>query len=99
VDRAGLPQPRVNQWLDLGRGELIQADCAWPEQRLIVELDGQAWHGTRAAFDRDRRRDRRCLAAGWRVMRVTDRQLTADRRELERDLAAALLSAAPARSA
>ncbi len=97
VDEAGLPRPRVNEWMDIG-GELIQADCVWPSQRLIVELDGRAWHGTGEAFDRDRRRDRRCLAAGWNVMRVTDRALTAERRELEEELRA-FLSAARARSA
>jgi very-short-patch-repair endonuclease len=89
VDELGLPEPRVNRWIDVG-GELIQADCAWPEQRLIVELDGRAWHTTSAAFDRDRRRDRRCLAAGWPVMRVTHYALAAERRELERELRALL---------
>jgi very-short-patch-repair endonuclease len=97
IDRAGLPKPRVNHWINVG-GELIQADCVWPAQRLIVELDSRTWHGTGDAFDRDRRRDRRCLAAGWSVMRVTDRALTAERRELEEELGA-LLSPAPARSA
>jgi hypothetical protein len=97
TDRAGLPKPLVNHWIDVG-GELIQADCVWPAHRLIAELDSRAWHGTGQAFDRDRRRDRRCLAAGWRVMRVTDRALIAERRELEEELRA-LLSPAPARSA
>jgi very-short-patch-repair endonuclease len=91
VDEAGLPQPQVNRWLEI-QGELIQADCVWPAQRLIVEIDGRAWHTTAEAFERDRRRDRRCVAAGWRVYRVTDRALAA---ELESELRA-LLTAAPA---
>ena len=102
LPRPGRPRrPAASRWSTNGStsaGELIQADCVWPGQRLIVELDSRAWHGTGQAFDRDRRRDRRCLAAGWRVMRVTDRALTAERRELEAELRA-LLSAAPARSA
>ena len=97
IDHAGLRKPLVNHWIDVA-GELIQADCVWPAERLIVEVDSRAWHGTGQAFDRDRRRDRRCLAAGWRVMRVTERALMAERRELEAELRA-LLSAAPARSA
>ena len=97
VDQADLPPPRVNKWLDLG-GELIQADCVWPDHFLIVELDSRTWHASAAAFERDRRRDRRCLAAGWRVLRVTDRAMTVERRELEQGLRA-LLSAAPALSA
>jgi very-short-patch-repair endonuclease len=87
----------VNEWLHIG-GELIQADCVWPGQRLIVEVDGRAWHDTAAAFERDRRRDRRCAAAGWRVVRVTEKALTDDRERLERELRA-LLSPALARSA
>jgi very-short-patch-repair endonuclease len=97
VDRAGLPKPQVNAWIDIG-GELIQADCAWPDHKVIVELDSRAWHGTDEAFERDRRRDRRCLAAGWLVLRVTARALAVERPELDRQLSA-LLSAAPARSA
>ena len=97
IDHAGLPKPLVNHWIDVA-GELIQADCAWPGERLIVEVDSRAWHGTGQAFDRDRRRDQRCLAAGWSVMRVTERALMAERRELEAELRA-LLSAAPTRSA
>lgn len=89
VQRAGLPRPLVNHWLDIG-GELIQADCAWPEWRLIVEVDSHAWHGAAAAFDRDRRRDRRCLAAGWQVIRVTERALREEGPELERELRALL---------
>jgi very-short-patch-repair endonuclease len=97
VETAGLPQPRVNHWLDVG-GALIQPDCAWPDQRLIVEVDGRAWHDTNAAFERDRRRDRRCAAAGWRVIRVTEEALKQERAELEEELRA-LLSPALARSA
>ena len=94
LDDAELPTPRVNHWIDVG-DELIQADCAWPRACLIVELDGRRWHDSRAAFERDRRRDRRCLAAGWRVYRVTHEALTRERSELEQELRA-LLSAAPA---
>jgi very-short-patch-repair endonuclease len=94
VDRVDLPPPRLNEWLDIG-GELIQADCFWPEARLIAELDSRAWHDTEAAFERDRRRDRRCVAAGWAVIRVTYEALTSEQRELEHQLRA-LLTAAPA---
>jgi very-short-patch-repair endonuclease len=97
VDRAGLPKPQVNAWTAVG-GELIEADCAWPDHKLIVEPDSRAWHGTQEAFERDRRRDRRCFAAGWLVLRVTARALALERPELERQLSA-LLSAAPARFA
>jgi hypothetical protein len=74
-DGAGVPRPRVNAWVTLdGGGE--EVDFLWREQRLIVETDGGQVHRTRQAFERDRRRDQRLLCAGWRVVRVTWRQLT-----------------------
>jgi very-short-patch-repair endonuclease len=45
------------------------------KQRLIVEVDGYAYHTHRAAFERDRARDQRLIAAGYRVIRVTWMQL------------------------
>ena len=67
---AGLPRPRTNNVTD---GEEI--DFTWPDRRLMVEADSHRHHGTRAAFERDRRRDQRLTAAGWRVVRFTWRQV------------------------
>ncbi|HET7047649.1 MAG TPA: DUF559 domain-containing protein, partial [Solirubrobacteraceae bacterium] len=50
-------------------------DVVWPDQRLIVEVDGYAYHSHRAAFERDRRRDQQLIAAGYRVIRITWIQL------------------------
>ena len=72
--RTDLPRPELNVLLDLG-DRTIEADCLWRRQRLVVELDGGQAHRTRAAFESDRERDRRLLAASWRVVRVTWRQL------------------------
>jgi very-short-patch-repair endonuclease len=55
--------------------EGIEVDFAWPTHRLTVELDSYEYHRTRAAFERDRQRDRRLIAAGWRVVRITWRDL------------------------
>src|SRR3954454_1482186 len=73
VDAHGLPRPRLNRESD--HGEL---DARWPQQRLVVECDGFAAHGTRKAFEDDRARDRDLQVAGWRVVRITWRQLTTD---------------------
>lgn len=90
VDAHGLPRPLFNATLPM-RGRLLKPDCMWPEQRLLVELDGRATHGTERAFEDDRQRDRILLAEGWRSTRVTWRQLrdepaaiAADLRELLR---------------
>ena len=72
--RAGLPLPETNVLLQFG-GVTYEADCLWRETGLIVELDGHEAHGTRSAFESDRERDRRMQVAGWRVIRVTWRQL------------------------
>jgi predicted transcriptional regulator of viral defense system len=69
-DAHGIPRPLVNTVI-----AGFEVDFCWPEQRLIVETDGRAHHGTRAAFERDRARDARLTALGWRVMRFTDRQV------------------------
>ena len=61
-------------------------DCVWPEQRLIVELDGHASHSPTHAFELDRARDRRLEAAGWRVIRITWRQLEQEPDLVEADL-------------
>ena len=57
-------------------GEEMQVDFVWHEQRVIVETDGFGTHGTRQAFQRDRRRDQLLTLAGWRVIRFTWDQVT-----------------------
>ncbi|MEA2423917.1 MAG: hypothetical protein QOH13_327 [Thermoleophilaceae bacterium] len=65
-----LPLPMQNTSV-----EGFESDCVWPEQHLIVELDGGAAHNTPHAFEADRARDETLVAAGWRVIRVTDARL------------------------
>ena len=70
VRQAGLPQPETN--ITIGRYEV---DALWRDRRLIVEVDGFAVHGTRRAFERDRAKDAELVAQGFRVIRITWRQL------------------------
>ena len=74
LDVHGLARPEVNANLHLD-GRWFEADFLWRDQRVVVELDGHQTHGTRAAFERDRERDRILQAHGWRVIRITWRQL------------------------
>jgi uncharacterized protein DUF559 len=85
LDAVGLPRPEVNASLQVG-GRWVEADCVWRAQRLIVELDGHAFHATTTAYERDRARDRSLHAGGWRVVRVTWRQLHDDAEALATDL-------------
>jgi len=72
-DDHALPRPLVNHII-----ENDEVDFFWPHQRLVVETDGRGTHLTRAAFERDRDRDARLVALGYRVLRFTERQVTAD---------------------
>jgi very-short-patch-repair endonuclease len=85
VEERGFTRPELNALLELG-GEIIEVDALWRAERVAVELDGRAFHDVPAAFERDRRRDRKLAARGWRPVRVTWRQLTRERDELEADL-------------
>jgi uncharacterized protein DUF559 len=85
LDETGLPRPSVNSPLRVPGG-WIEADCLWPAQRLIAELDGHATHRTPAAYEKDRERDRKLNAAGYRVIRITWRQLHTDPTALTSDL-------------
>lgn len=60
----GFPEPLVNMPV-LGE----EVDFHWPEQRLIVEIDGKG-HGRRTTRLDDERRDRKLHAAGYSVLRL-----------------------------
>ncbi len=80
-----LPAPRINTTV-----HGLEVDFVWPTQRLVVEVDGRAYHSHPTAFERDRQRDGRLTAAGYAVMRVTWRQVVHEPRLLLARLAQAL---------
>jgi len=65
-----LPRPRVNALL----GE-YEVDFHFPHAGLVVELDGDAAHRTKKAFEADRIRDAELTVRGQRVVRITDERL------------------------
>ncbi len=83
--RHRLPLPRLNDWLVLG-ADRYRVDCHWPGVRQVVELDGWQAHGTRAAFQGDRARDRALRAAGYPVTRITWHQLEREPEAVAADL-------------
>lgn len=84
-----LPQPRFNDWILLGPRR-YRVDCHWPGTGQVVELDGWAGHGTRAAFRGDRARDRALRVAGYSVTRLTWNQLDDEPEQIAADLRALL---------
>jgi very-short-patch-repair endonuclease len=88
IIRAQLPRPRTNVKI---HGH--EVDALWPEQGLIVEVDGYAFHRTRQAFERDRRRDALMQAHGLRVIRTTWCRLSREPEAVAAQLGAALARA------
>jgi predicted transcriptional regulator of viral defense system len=89
LETYSLPSPELNVPIEV-RGSWLEVDCVWRRWKLIVELDGHASHGTASAFERDRARDRVLHAVGWRVLRITWRQLNDEAERIAADLRALL---------
>jgi very-short-patch-repair endonuclease len=53
-------------------------DLAFDEQRVLVEIDGWAYHRDRRAFVRDAARQNALVLEGWVVIRTTWHELTED---------------------
>jgi very-short-patch-repair endonuclease len=71
IRRAGLPEPQVQAALPWRKVAVGRVDFLFPASRLIVEVDGRAWHATSKAFVRDRQRDNAAQLAGYRILRFT----------------------------
>jgi Protein of unknown function (DUF559) len=78
AERHDLPCPEINQLV-----EGHEVDMLWRAQRLVVELDGYAFHQYRRPFERDRDRDADLVAAGYSVIRITWQRLT---RQTDREM-------------
>ncbi|WP_406153026.1 endonuclease domain-containing protein [Streptomyces sp. NBC_01023] len=76
------PQLRLFHWT---------VDAAVPEQQLVVQADGDYWHGLTAAksgqtpspsvaltIKKDRAQDKYLTTAGWRVLRLWESELKQD---------------------
>jgi very-short-patch-repair endonuclease len=84
-EQAGLPLPRMN-----ARVAGYEVDAFWPAQRLVVEIDGWRYHGTRKRFEDDRRKDAALQVAGYRVLRITYRRLCEEAMKVAAELAVML---------
>jgi very-short-patch-repair endonuclease len=89
-DEYGFRRPEVNVSVE---GYLC--DFVWREERVVVETDGGAAHGTRRAKERDPVRDADLQIAGWRVIRITSMRLSRQPDAVEEQLRR-LLRRAPA---
>jgi very-short-patch-repair endonuclease len=72
-EQTGLDEPLFNATV-----AGFEVDVLWAEQRLIVELDSYKYHHIPGDFEADRARDAKLMLLGYRVLRITDRQLNED---------------------
>jgi very-short-patch-repair endonuclease len=78
VRDAGLPMPATNCFV-----EGYELDAYWAQHRFAVELDTYEFHGSRAAFERDRLRQEDLKLVGIEMIRVTGRRLDRARPRVE----------------
>ncbi len=70
--RAGISGWQANAPIrDLAGTVMAVGDLVFERRRLVVEIDGMAYHVTPEAFQRDRERQNALVAMGWTVLRFT----------------------------
>lgn len=68
--RFGLPTPQLNVTV-----AGYEVDAFFPDEKVIVELDGWEFHSNKGAFEDDRERDAATLAVGCVTIRITHKRL------------------------
>ncbi|HEV2757626.1 MAG TPA: type IV toxin-antitoxin system AbiEi family antitoxin domain-containing protein [Actinomycetota bacterium] len=68
------------------QGRVFYVDFAWPHFRVGIEADGRRWHSEAGAFEADRERQNLLTTAGWRLLRVTHRQVVSTPGEVGRQV-------------
>jgi very-short-patch-repair endonuclease len=79
TERFGLPRPQINVRV-AGR----EADAYFPEERVIVELDGYEFHSSKHQFRADRDNDTEALTLDIVTLRMTTDRLERGPAEAER---------------
>jgi very-short-patch-repair endonuclease len=82
---ARLPRPQFNVY-----AEGFEVDALWRDQRVVLEFDSYAFHATKAAQERDRRKTAALQRGRYVVLRTTWRELTKESHALVARIAEAL---------
>jgi very-short-patch-repair endonuclease len=91
---AGLPEPvreyQFDRPVDGKKRRRWRADMAWPDKRVMVEIEGGVWggkycykckqraagrHNNPAGFEKDCEKYGHGFAQGWRLLRVTSKMI------------------------
>lgn len=75
IRRSGLPDPVTQYEVWAGARFVARVDLAYPDARIAIEYDSDAFHTGRLATDRDRSRRHLLLAAGWVTVDVGAKDL------------------------
>ena len=71
LEAAGLPEP-IRQFRAGSEHEWLgQVDLAYPDHRLLIELDSRLHHSSLVDMEHDKERYSALAAAGWRVIQAT----------------------------
>ena len=89
---ATIPGPPPAHEVQIGDlGELPhQVDRLYVAERVIIEVDGRAWHTRIADFERDRARDRHAQLLGYRVLRYAYEDIRDDPERVRAEIMRAL---------
>lgn len=68
---AGFKGWRANHAVETSGGRVYFPDITFPDERLVIEVDGFEFHSDRECFERDRERQNDLVADGWTVLRLT----------------------------
>ena len=90
---AGLPTPARE--LDVGDadGWVGRVELVYRNAKILIEVDSRLHHTALGDYERDRIRDNRLVADGWRVLRFTSEQITHHPGEVTRTVRRALRGA------
>ncbi len=74
----GITGFEVNKTLRLSNGRLVEADILFRRKKVIIELDGFAYHSAPEAHQYDLKRQNELMDDGWTVRRFSYRDLIED---------------------
>jgi hypothetical protein len=75
LDDAGIERPEINAPMHLG-GRRIVPDYLWRERRIAIEADSRRWHDDPLTRRNDADKQAILEAHEYRVLRITDDQIT-----------------------
>lgn len=90
IERQRLPAAVTQCPVVLGNKQVIHLDFGWPQWQVGLEVDHPAWHAGVEERHRDNNRDRKAIAVGWAVPRVSKIDVDGDLAGAIRDVAVIL---------